>query len=616
VTPADQRHPPGWVRLLLLAAVVAPIAVAVWRAMRADWFPIGDSALLYIRARDVLTAHHPFLGSWTSASLSVGEHMNNPGSMYDHLLLPWSRVFRFPSAAALAVGIVNGATIVGIVAAARSIGGWAAQRWALLATAGLAWVMGSELLIDIWQAHALLFPFLALLVLAVGLAVERWHLLPWAAAVATLLLQTHISYVYVIGVVGLSALAVLLVNRRGSVPWGAWRDAGTSRPVVLTAAVLLVLWAQPVWEQLFAPGKGNLSRLAGNASGGDLQLGLADGTRFAAEILSQPLWRLRSGFSSLIPPLPLTQAPDGPAIVVTGIIGTAAAVVVVLAMVALLAGAGWVAHRRANRVGAAACWIAAGTVLGTPLCLASVTVGLVGLSQHHLRWLWTVGVFVNVVVAWIVVDLAGRRLRSRATDLLPVGLGLLLAALAVPYLAQQQGPVADEEAVPALRRVLRDLDRLEPLAPVLFDIRNLRVFEPYSSTVMLRLQELDIDFRVDDEVWVRQLGERRRASGRERATIFQLERVAALTYRGPACLVSRASAVDPEEERRVERLVDRLAARLAAGGVAEDDARRAVLEGPALGGVPGADAADLAAIERWVDSTYALFVDAPGPCPS
>ena len=60
--------------------------------------------------------------------------------------------------------------VVGIAGAARSIGGWAMQRWMLLACAALTWIMGSELLIDIWQAHALLLPFLAYLVLMVGLA--------------------------------------------------------------------------------------------------------------------------------------------------------------------------------------------------------------------------------------------------------------------------------------------------------------------------------------------------------------------------------------------------------------------------------------------------------------
>jgi hypothetical protein len=141
------------VRYLLVAIVILPIVVAVVRALRHQWFPIGDSALLYLRARDVLTSHHPLLGSWTSASLSVGENMNNPGAMYDDLIAPTSRLLPFSSAAAIGVGLLNA---VVVVARGRRPG----DRWLgdaalmLLACAALTWVMGSELLIDIWQAHA------------------------------------------------------------------------------------------------------------------------------------------------------------------------------------------------------------------------------------------------------------------------------------------------------------------------------------------------------------------------------------------------------------------------------------------------------------------------------
>lgn len=618
MTRIDPSDPPRWVRRSLVLAAVVPIAVAVARAMLDDWFPIGDSALLYIRARDVLTAHHPFLGSWTSASLSVGEHMNNPGPLYPDLLLPWTRIFGFSSAAALAVGVVNALTVVGIVAAGRTIGGWRAARWALLAAVALAWVMGSELLIDIWQAHALLLPFLALLLLAVGLAVGRWSLLPWAAAAATLLVQTHISYVYAIGAIAVTTAAIVVLARR-------WDGLGR-RHVLLTAATLAVLWAQSLWEQLFGPGKGNLSRLAGNASGGDLQMGLADGTRFAGEILVRPLWSLRSGFGSIIPPLTLTDTADGPAIIVTGIVGTAGAALLLVALLVVLVGLGW-AHQRGGRdVTAAACWVMAGTVAATPVCLSLVTVGTVGLAQHHLRWTWAVGVLANVVVLWALLDLG----RGRVVAVVPVVLALVLAVLTVPYHAQPQGPVADYEAMPALRRVFRDLDRLEPYEPVVYDAANVRVFEPYSSTVMMRLQELGIDVRVTDEGLVRQLGERRRASGSETTTVFQLERADALTYEGRACLVSMASALDPAEEEEADEVVDDLVAALAAGtsvrvdpGVAPDDEaalRRAILDGTfaqwvASGAVSG-EVPSLTTVERRVDSTYAVFADVPGArCP-
>ncbi len=74
-------EPPRSVRIAATAVVIVPFVTAVLRALRSDWFPVGDNALLFIRTRDVLTEDHPFLGSWTSASLSVGENMNNPGAL-------------------------------------------------------------------------------------------------------------------------------------------------------------------------------------------------------------------------------------------------------------------------------------------------------------------------------------------------------------------------------------------------------------------------------------------------------------------------------------------------------------------------------------------------------
>ena len=73
--------PPSHWRWALRLAVLLPIVVAVVRAVANDWFPVGDNALLAIRAADVGTRHHPLLGSWTSASLALGTDVNNPGPL-------------------------------------------------------------------------------------------------------------------------------------------------------------------------------------------------------------------------------------------------------------------------------------------------------------------------------------------------------------------------------------------------------------------------------------------------------------------------------------------------------------------------------------------------------
>ena len=76
----------------LLALTLAPLLVAVLHAWRAGWVPIGDHGLIELRAADVLTADHPWLGTWTSASLSAGTDLNNPGPLLFDLLAPFVKV--------------------------------------------------------------------------------------------------------------------------------------------------------------------------------------------------------------------------------------------------------------------------------------------------------------------------------------------------------------------------------------------------------------------------------------------------------------------------------------------------------------------------------------------
>ena len=130
--------------------------------------------------------------------MSVGRNVNNPGALYDWLLAPFAHVLPPGPGAAIGVASVNAGAVVGTALAARHVGGARFERWAVLACAGLSWAMGSELLIDIWQAHALLLPFVCCLVLLVGVAAGRDRCLPWAVAVASLLVETHISYAYIV----------------------------------------------------------------------------------------------------------------------------------------------------------------------------------------------------------------------------------------------------------------------------------------------------------------------------------------------------------------------------------------------------------------------------------
>lgn len=639
----------AWARGAMLAAAILPIVVAIVRALVHHWFPIGDNALLYIRVADVATEHHPWLGSWTSASLSVGENMNNPGPIYQDLAAPFAKLLGPGPGAALGVGSLNILTVVGISIAARRIGGWATEQWALLATVALVWTMGSELLIDIWQAHALLLPFLLLLVLLVGLADGQTWTLPWSLAVASVLVQTHISYAYILAIVWPAAFISYVLVRRGR-PHLPWRQALLSRRTAVWSLGLLVLWSQTLIEQFFGPGKGNLSRLAGNAGGGDLQVGLSQALGIGARIYVLPPWWLRSGFSSTVPSTPLTGTPDAPRIEIANLPSTVVAVLALALLLALLV-FGVRRHRGTDRhvLGNASLMAAVG-VVGSVLAIANLTVGPVGLAAHHVRLLWPLAVFVHATaLAVIAVEVRAKLPEQlpRATAYALPGVAVVVGALAIPYQAHPQGPVADYATMPTMRRVMPNIAQLADVDPVLYDISNLRPFEPYSSTMMMTMQDMDIEFRVDDEGMVRQLGESRRADGTEPARVFQLQGPQAILYDGDACLVGLASQLSPADEAtaitQADQLIDLLlqgSFGVAESGIAEaseqqvadlsaalagdrDAARRLVYEGTVSwwyyhGQLDAADDPGplFPLVDTYLNTAYALYSDQSAPCPS
>ena len=569
----------AFVRRALLAVAILPIVTAVVRALTNHWFPISDNALLYIRVADVGTEHHPWLGSWTSASLSVGENMNNPGPLYDDLLAPFAKLFSPGPGAAIGVGTVNALSIVGISLFARRIGGRVMQQWALLAAAALAWTMGSEMLFDIWQAHALLLPFLLFLVLLVGVADGRTICIPWALAVASLLVQTHISYAYILAMLCPVAAAAYVYQRRQR-PHLPLRASLHSRVAQASVLVVVALWAQPLCEQLFGPGKGNLARLAGNAGGGSLQVGGSQALGIGARLVALPPWWLRSGFADSIPNTALSGDPANPQLRVQGLPGTAAAALSLLVVLALLVALFVHHHRHSPTLYSSALLVAAAGLAGSVLAVAKLTVGEVGLAAHHIRLLWPLALFVHVVLAACAAPVAMRWLRrrlpartqslDRVSAWVPAALIVGLSLANLPGFAQQQGPITFAGAMPVMRRIEPRLVVLRDVQPVLYDVVNVRFLEPFSSTMLMWLQDADIEFRVTDEGMIRQLGESRRADGSERARVFQLEGADAILYDGPACTVAVASALPEDEEGVAVEQADQIAAEVADGAITID----------------------------------------------
>ena len=463
---AGLRRPRPTLRTASYAVAVLPFVVAAVRALREGWYPIGDAAQLYIRATDVLTGHHPWIGSGSSASTSLGFQVNNAGPLYFDLIAPFARTMPPGWGAVVGISAVNVACLVLAGLAARRVGGAEHgapfEGWVLAAGTVLAWTMGSQLLFDMFQAHALLFPFLAACVLLTGLALRQRWVVPWLALVLSLILQTHLSYAYIVPwmllVAGALAVAGLAPPRIAALRELA-RSAGVRRCAAWTAAVLTAAWAQPVYEQLFGPGQGNLARLARAARASDVALGLGNAVKVTAAFVVLPPWAGRQGFADTIRPAGVATAADGSRSVV--LVDMPAAWLALTSVAALLTVLGVVwrrARRSDNAVLGALAALSAGAVVGAVFALSRLTVTGLGFAPHHTRWIIVVALMVYVTLVWAVADVVVSRSPGLRPTLVALVVVMAVSAANLPRFAQPHGPTANEDAIPVLRSVFTGLD--------------------------------------------------------------------------------------------------------------------------------------------------------------
>lgn len=538
----------GTTTRILAAVAVAfallPIVVATVGALRRGWIPIGDNALFQIRARDVFTRDHPLLGTWTSASHSLGVDVNNPGPLlFDLYALP----AKINGTAGLAVGaaLVNALCVIGIAAFARRRGGAAAVTAAMAMTAALSWTMGSELLFDPWQPHSLLLPFLFLLTLVWSMAAGDRAALPWAVAVASLVVQTHLSYVVLLPL-------LLLVGVVGLVA-ATWSDRRRlRRPVFVAVGVAVVCWLQPLVQQFAGPGRGNLGELATSVGKGDPPLGPALGLRLVADVLGLgPFWA-RPSFETFAVLLERARIPAlAPALVSLGLVA--------LGLVAAML---W-GHRRRDTALLAAGAVGLAGVVGAVITASMLPLGEFGIAAHQFRWLWPIGVFVTFAVALAIL----RSAPTVAATILGVVVTAGLALANLPSYNIGYGPAADADSIPAVRSLVQRVGGLEGQGPILFDVRDLRFAEPYSVPVMAELQRQGIEFRVADEGLASQMGKRRQVATTSGPRLVQREGDAAFETPPGGRLVARVDGLTAEQRRELATLRDAVSEHIASNGL-------------------------------------------------
>jgi hypothetical protein len=538
---------------LCVGAAVLPVIVAAARAIAGDWRAIGDNAYFAIRAADVFTEHHPLLGSWTSVSVSIGFDVNNPGPLFfDALAIP-VRVGGAHAGLAVGVALVNIAAIVGIAAIARRQAGTPGVVAAMAAAAGLGWAMGSELLFEPWQPHSLLYPFLCFLFMVWALACGDVVMLPWAVGLGSYIVQTHVGYTVLVPTLGAMGLVVLGARLRGARRLDAsgwpeqWRRA--SRCAVVAAIVAVVCWAQPVIEQIFGEGRGNVARLVSSVGDTGPKVGFRDAPSYVATLLALPPWWGRPSMSEQFvtdDPLPSVGS---------SLLG--------LSVIAVLLAVGlrrvW---RRGDRPVVWLVLTAIATVVVALIGVATMPVGIFEAPSHQVRWLWPVAVFVTF--AFVMAAITARR--RLGASLLAVAT-LALAALNVPSMNAGVGPAADADAIPTVRELLPQLASLSGERGVLIDITGWRFAEPYTFPVMAELQRLGVPLFLADPGMVRQFGPTRAHEGEASLRLFVREGDAARSGPDGARRVAFVEALSRAEAAELARLEDDLRSFIADGGL-------------------------------------------------
>ena len=492
----DQRWT-RWLAWVCTTAAILPVVVGGLRAIARDWLPVGDNAYFALRAGDVLTEHHPFVGTWTSASLTAGIHLNNPGPLFfDALALP----VKLGGDAGLVVGVIliNIGAIAGTAIVAYRQAGARAVVVTMAAAAGLGWTMGSELLFSPWQPNALLFPALCFFVMVWALACGDLAVLPWAVGVASFIVQTHVGYAVVVPALaawGLGAGAIRLMRTRGPDQDGRVLKRRMVRSAVAAAAVGLVCWAQPLYEQLFGDGRGNLGRLLSSVGATGDTVGLSDAPRYVASVFAVPPWWARPSMSET-----LVTSSERPSLLAS---------IVGLAVIAALLTTGLVLAGRARDNAAAAASATGLAAVGVAtVAVATVPIDLFGFApSHQVLWLWPLALFVTMALVTPLVTSRRGRYGGAMVVLLTVS-AVTLAALNVPVMNARLGPADSAASIPAVRELVSELAPLRAERGVLVDLQGQRFAEPYSTPVMLELERLGVSWFVDEPGQLRQVGDR------------------------------------------------------------------------------------------------------------
>jgi hypothetical protein len=407
-----------------LAAAV-PVVVSTVRALLDGWTPLLDDAIIATHSFDVFSAHSSLVGVFSSSSvLGVGRVYNAGPLLFWLLAVP----ARLPGNWALPVtmGIVNTASIIGIVALVRRRGGTALMFVTAVAVALMCQSLPQEALHDVRNPESALLPFTLLLFLAWSVACGEYRLLPVTVLVASFVLQSHFSLALPTVVMVAVALTGCAINARHRSRSAASAAERPRRWVVGALAVALVCWSAPLLDQaIHRPG--NLVRIVQTATAHQQTLGLTAGWHALVRTIGIPSWWWRSPDFWDIQRSPSAAATASSLVVLVG-----------LAVSALLA-----VRRRRHEIAALAVLALALSASVAVYTSSTPSRLLLAALVYGVQWCSAVGMFAWLALGWSLAMLApsahvirrratriGSALRPRSVVLAAVGVTALVGVFA------------------------------------------------------------------------------------------------------------------------------------------------------------------------------------------
>ena len=404
--------PSPW-RWLVVGAIalgfLLPVAEAV-RALDHGWHPVGDVALIGIRADDVFSSP-PTLGQPTSAeTIGAERESNHLGPIESYLLAPPMALLGPRLGLALGAALINGAAWALALFLAHRRGGMVLLGLVSVAIPLLVRSVGPSVLHDPINSD------IATLAL-IPLALAAWSMLdgdlamaPLLAFLATLVLQPHLSNAAVtVFLVGVGTAGIVAALRR--------RQPGDVRWVVGATVLLVLLWLPPILHEL-GSGPSNLAQVWGTLWEPRRTVGVGFGLGRAANAVAPWLLPFFARAHQVSAPAgTISAAHLGLGLLVLGLVGF-------LAVLFHFAG-----RHRAARLLAIADGVAAVSVYATSVLPWGGVI-----RPEHGRWVWLLGALVWVGLAWSAWWLFGEpRQRTWGPRVVPalLVLGVLAGATTV-----------------------------------------------------------------------------------------------------------------------------------------------------------------------------------------